>query len=193
MSIKRTIVVGGIVGSLVLGGILTASLSGGVVGVSSTNEQQAESVKSTTGRIIAEIHDYYNGAVGYGNINVYKPSYKKDNETVKEYNAAWKTFTGEGTRNGKYFTLTKQVNEAIAATDNVTLRKDLELANELLLFAKKGRSADALIQLHRVFHDLDVHVNGADEDVYGVTFTGSGSNYIDEYLDEHFVSRDVFN
>jgi hypothetical protein len=42
MSIKRTIAVGGIVGSLVLCGILTVSLSGGVVGASSTDKQQSE-------------------------------------------------------------------------------------------------------------------------------------------------------
>lgn len=115
---------------------LAATITGGVIGFNYFTEAYAEkpsyaaseSESKYVNEVISEMHEYFNELVCYGRINKFKPSYKTDSETVKEYNDAWRAFTGEGTTNGEYFDLIPKVEKAISATPNEKLKKDLKTA-----------------------------------------------------------------
>lgn len=151
-------------------------------------------------QFITDTHEYFNELVCYGRIDTFKPSWKTSDriESVKEYDEAWWSFTGTGGGfKGDYPELMLKLDKLLPSIKDEALKEDLENAKDLLTYAKKGRSADALVQLHRLFHDLDsfyIHDEKANVrlDHFHITHKVDGSNMLDVYLEANFVSKDLF-
>jgi len=129
--------------------------------IKATNELPVQTVKRgeinqvNIGKYISSNHEYWNNALCWGRSKnfsfiVFEKNY---NEYIKE------------------------LDQIIDATENPHLKSDFTHVEKLLKKAEETKDIGSLIDVHRIFHDLDVTVNGYEtSDFFGITEYGGDRN-----------------
>ncbi len=75
-------------------------------------------------------------------------------------------------------TMQQKVDVIKANTEDVNLKQDMAHMMASIMIGVENKDADGLIYAHRIIHDLDYFVNGANSDgvIYNVTNFGNDSN-----------------
>jgi hypothetical protein len=95
---------------------------------------------------IAEFHDYYNDTLCWGRVNTV--DYKDQKDTALRIVEVFKGVKVED----------KRLSEDFVSIEN-TAKQVIE-----------SDDRDAMVKLHRLFHDLDIYFNGySQDDIFGVT------------------------
>jgi hypothetical protein len=103
------------------------------------------------GNYISRNHDYWNEALCWG---------RSENFSFVVYEKRFKEYIND-------------LNEIINAANDKDLKEDFIHAKELLETAHKTKDVSLLIDVHRIFHDLDVKYNGyASNDYFRITQYG---------------------
>ncbi|MDQ0340715.1 hypothetical protein J2S00_003541 [Caldalkalibacillus uzonensis] len=113
---------------------------------------------------IAQLHQRYNQLVGWG-------EYQRFNHPDNWDNVSFQADIEE----------LEQLSEMSAGV----LQQDFENMARLVAYAVHEKDVEALLYAHRVIHDLDVIINGYDEQIFGYTHTGHDSDKVDVFLMEY--------
>jgi hypothetical protein len=106
------------------------------------------------GTYISFNHEIWNENLGWGGYKAY---------TFKEYHR-------------KYTVYIEELNQVINTVENEHMKEDFKKVKELLTNTKTEERIKSLIQVHRIFQDLDIEYNGyKSKDYYDVTaYKGRG-------------------
>jgi len=116
--------------------------------------EQSNIYQADIGTYISSNHEYWNNELCWGRSEKY--SFVVLQKHYNEY--------------------IEDLNQIINAVEDKGLRADFIHVQELLKNASETEKIDFLIDVHRVFHDLDVKFNGyANSDYFGIT--QYGENY----------------
>jgi hypothetical protein len=106
---------------------------------------------AAVGNYISKNHEYWNEQLCWGRSKNYSFSVFQKN----------------------YNQYVKNLIIIIDAVDEQDLKSDLKQVNGLLKNASETKNIDYLIDVHRIFHDLDLHFNGySTSDDFGITAYG---------------------
>ncbi|PYZ96808.1 hypothetical protein CR205_14100 [Alteribacter lacisalsi] len=125
-----------------------------------------------TNSVIADAHDYLNKITGWGRLESVVTS-----ELIMT--PAWQKL---------------KENQAFMESEGFAVsaaKRDIERAGQLIMIVETEGDKDALLFLHRLLHDLDIHINESEGQHFGVTeaFGGEGeaqglSLYVNRYAGE---------
>ncbi len=122
-----------------------------------------EPIGNGNGNQIHLIHEHYNEVLTYGQWKAFENSSYSKWESETEYS--------------KRIMMT--IDDILEQVEDENLKTDLNHAKSLINIAVLHKDANALLYLHRIFHDLDIKHNRYSEKLWGYSYYKNKGNKVE--------------